>query len=1231
MSQTSRKSIKLNRLDEEEENNNIPTSTSEEDEEYKNTTSTSEEDKTTSESENLTDEDEDIDITTSEEEEEEDEDIDEDEEDEKDRLLDSPQENKKSIQNKFSPNNLIINFKPHKLNIIEAYKQLINLLKKYYYNKNEDGGKKMELKTNQRVNTPGGLFIIPDEEYDNFLELYASIVENPIFINNDINKYEKYKMNFGECQCSTGPLSLDFDMSYKKILYDVERIYYTNDFINKVIDIIESIIKTYYNLKGHKLISLLFEKPTPTKIEKEIKDENGNIKKEITFKDGFHVLIDLPFKKEDRHFIYSKALNEMIISGVFDNIPTEDLPQTIFDESTISRNCWMMYNSTKIISEIKQGKKTDKIYIRPSYNLTQTREPYTLTSIKQLSIRKYKDVEPLEVKDEIYDKYMIDINNYKTLNNDQINKVKSPTTLNLNHKEINKLSEVINTINKINDFSDYKFTSEELERIEWARKLIKLINPKRADNYADWLYIIWGLHNTHTSLYPEALEFSKQSPKYDENAVHNAWQLCKGQGKVCGLHTLENYALRDNEKEYNNCYIDIHANIIEKALDGTPNKISMIPYTKFGSLFFATPEKKATKTSLIVYYFNGKRWVIDQNGRKSIIAIQRCQHLIEKLKTKYIQDYLMITDKYLNDKKEKLKKDNDLEIDNINKERNKKVEEIEKEYLKKINALNKKINENTNTSKYSKVRDDLVLELDAEKEKINNEYKNILKDQEKKFKKELKDLEKTKISKKEYQSKINKYQKVINALDSITDINNNIYKQFCNKILMSYDKFHNKVNQNQNLIGVKNGVIDFNVNYLKGEKPIFREGCPNDYITLSMGCKYDPTLTWESEYVKKFLDYIYSLQLKKENADCLLRVLASCLDGYNRYNNIFFFQGRGRNGKSELMNFISRLFSPDYCINANYAILTQKSKANSNASPDIYRFMEKRIIIMDEGDNTETIQAATLKKLSGGDQIVARPLYGSEIQFTPQFIIFIICNLMSKINSNDYGTNRRICKFMFDVNFISLNKKKIEEFAYNERPANFEIIESLKSDKMLEAALWVLVQYYIDYRLNGGYQFTEDINNATDEYKIESNTYAQFLKYFYLEDKQNINKEGININNVYKEYKKYCLNNDIVNKINKNEFIKQLEVLSSNDDIMKFSIEHIGKDIIIKGLIPYNTENYNSETSINSNYSNTTTPNFNLEELNESFDTKSENLNKQKKIKNDFNKDSKSESNIKLN
>ena len=59
-----------------------------------------------------------------------------------------------------------------------------------------------------RVSYPTGKYYISHENYDSFIAYYIDVLTHEEF------NYQKYQLNFGERDCDTKPLLLDFDFNY---------------------------------------------------------------------------------------------------------------------------------------------------------------------------------------------------------------------------------------------------------------------------------------------------------------------------------------------------------------------------------------------------------------------------------------------------------------------------------------------------------------------------------------------------------------------------------------------------------------------------------------------------------------------------------------------------------------------------------------------------------------------------------------------------------------------------------------------------------------------------------------------------------------------------------------------------------------------------------------------------------------------------------------------------------
>ena len=205
-----------------------------------------------------------------------------------------------------------------------------------------------------RVSYPPGKYYISYENYDTFIDYYIDILTHEEF------NYQKYQLNFGERDCNTKPLLLDFDFNYTA---NIENRIYDNVIID-IINIVDSVIVTNFDIEHP--ISYLFEKNKPTR------------KDETTFKDGVHIVYSYPFSPNQRDYIYVQVLEKLKENKTFDKLDVINSYNDIFDYTTINTNCWMMYGSTKIL------KKNDKIEICPKYQLTKAFKDGNATTLESI-------------------------------------------------------------------------------------------------------------------------------------------------------------------------------------------------------------------------------------------------------------------------------------------------------------------------------------------------------------------------------------------------------------------------------------------------------------------------------------------------------------------------------------------------------------------------------------------------------------------------------------------------------------------------------------------------------------------------------------------------------------------------------------------------------------------------------------------------------------------------------
>lgn len=240
-----------------------------------------------------------------------------------------------------------------------------------------------------------------------------------------------------------------------------------------------------------------------------------------------------------------------------------------------------------------------------------------------------------------------------------------------------------------------------------------------------------------------------------------------------------------------------------------------------------------------------------------------------------------------------------------------------------------------------------------------------------------------------------------------------------------YDRkgdFIQRLNSNPYIIGFNNGIYDF-------KEREFREGRPEDYVSLSTNINYVRYDCNNSEHVRikgeieEFFHQIFPVQ---QLYDYMWDHLASTFIGKTTNQTFTIYNGVGRNGKSKLTELMSRVLG-QYKGTVPSTLVTQKRTAIGSASPEIAQLQGIRYAVMQELSKGDRLNEGILKELTGGDPLQGRALYRDTVTFLPQFKLVVCTNNLPDTNSNDEGTWRRIrvCEFM--SRFVEDPKPSAEE------------------------------------------------------------------------------------------------------------------------------------------------------------------------------------------------------------
>jgi len=694
--------------------------------------------------------------------------------------------------------------------------------------------------THTAFGPPWGKFFIPEEENEEFMDLYIEKLEK------GIRSKQPVELHIIERPTEIGPLVIDIDFDYNK--KELERVYTGDDanndiklninMINKnriyslsdvkyIIAIVNQIVRKYYTWGPETLFAFCFEKNCPTKRDN------------LSYKDGFHITYPYLALSESMRFLVLHELKQIVIEGGgLKHIPYTNDIKDVFDMSIVQRNGWVMYGSKKFeghqyylthvyecsLAEISVKKFETNDLVRllsnrrtldtPEQTFNNSFDPdeladkleevtdiYDSNKKKQRPKKAYIANPDADTDDDVVDN---DIDNVAEVYNDDTNgaefddngeyidndngnngndnnvqrgaKPNAQMNAKNNDPTINQMRS--NLIQNMNEKHVARMKQAKATEIKMAGELVKIMTKERATSYDTWIKVGWALHGVDPTLLTVYKQFSKKAgaEKYNPKACEKVWAECIDKGLSIG--SLKHWAKIDNPIKYSQILSESINDLLQEAESGTEFDVAKVVYQLYKDSYKCTSIKHQTW-----YEFQGHRWV----------EVESAYTLNTKISEELSKEFATVSSVYMQQMAMNRGQESDI-------------------YLKKSN--------------------------------------NVM--------------------------------HIINKLKKCA-FKENIIKE-CAR--MFYDKgFEEKLDSNRNLVGFNNGVYDL-------EENVFRAGAPEDLVSLSVGfdwTEFSPT----HEHVLGIKEYFTQVQREEEMREYILTLLASYLDGHTKREQFILWTGSG--------------------------------------------------------------------------------------------------------------------------------------------------------------------------------------------------------------------------------------------------------------------------------------------------------------------------------------------------
>jgi P4 family phage/plasmid primase-like protien len=973
-----------------------------------------------------------------------------------------------------------------------------------------------------------GKYLIPDEEYGNFLDL----------VNKHLFEDRGRPLNLVEQPGPNGPkpITIDLDFRFRKdrsLAHPFEQSH-----IKAFTEKLTEGLGTFFDLNVYEDLRFFVSLRPQAYMDK----KSGEIK------DGIHIVCpDIILSFEKQGVLRNWMLGQDAINQAFEGTSFTNDVSDIYDASCTRKQGWFLYGESK--PDIPAYTLSYVLDYSPSGNSWAVLDSFNYDNrelLELLSVRYKLAEDDNEVKEDVKDLYQ----KLSQSGGQGGGAPAAPAVVTGFTQE-----EIDNLPNNILLKEAFEETQVDMnyEEIDVVKQFVReCLSVKRAEDYTSWLNVGLCLHSISqsTDMFNLWMEFSAKSPKSAGNdlvKLKRKWDLsmrAEGNGRRLTVRSLRHWAQLDNPMAFKEI---IERDVISYILHYTSpshNHVARLMKRMFQDNYAASINARSTEW--FEYNAEGHRW-------------------------KKINQGVALRNKISGDGK-------DVEV----------VEMIFKatDTFRKSQEYNNLENMVSNSKSIDALKIVLKEQLDKKKQlrdtnKIDAAYE---------VEKQIRDTE-TSIDSLSRKQELNRQEVRDKKLSELNDLRGKLLNSGFKDSVMKecqglfYEEgFEQSLNTNPYRIGCCNGVLHLDAIKPNPDRPgemmgmnkdlgdpynFFQPGVPEDYLTFQAGndmpeyepipyIEYDPTDPIQHEID----DFFAKLFPRPELRSWVLKLLASCLEGKNREQCYYTFQGVGGNGKSKLVELMIMTFG-DYQSSLQSTALTRKRPESGAANPDIMSIKNKRFIYMQEPDDREPLNTSRMKQFSGEDAVEARGLFQDQERFKISGKLFMMCNTLPTINSMDRGTWRRIRLIPFESKFVNPGDKELGQ--PNVFPKDMNLNSKLKKWRIPFFSKLVHI-YLTQYAVNDNGTLEPAPEIVTSESRKYRDTFDSLNK--FCQERCRIDKDSDEQSSVSDVWRAYRYWHEAVGGGNKK--LAQVEFMKRFNEEFYQGLPKHGK--FYNGLFVFNTE-----------------------------------------------------------
>lgn len=269
-----------------------------------------------------------------------------------------------------------------------------------------------------------------------------------------------------------------------------------------------------------------------------------------------------------------------------------------------------------------------------------------------------------------------------------------------------------------------------------------------------------------------------------------------------------------------------------------------------------------------------------------------------------------------------------------------------------------------------------------------------------------------------------------------------------------------------------NGVVHLPTGRLLPETP--------DMMCLRhSGVRFDPTArcpTWRRA-IRQILG-------SEDAVRFFQRGMGAALSGRLKDNLLFLLRGLGKNGKTVVLETMAKVFGGYAESLMESTLLGCNSGFDDGGKPraDLAKLAGARLVYVSETTENARLREADVKRMTGGDGVVARAPYGKyEMRIPQTWRLVLVTNHLPRVLGQDGGIWRRFADLVCPNAFGPKGD-------YPEDPRLLE-----KLERELPGILNWLLEGYLEYSMLPRFELTPEVAAAVAEYRKEQDDVGNWV------------------------------------------------------------------------------------------------------------------------------------------